>query len=99
MYLMESQRRFRGRSSCGVRGRRRKNCDTSSRCSRTSILQRCSPGRKATDGIQRSVHDLKLGEKYGAKADLHLTSAMRQVHNTCDVHHEVATTSLLEVWI
>ncbi len=31
--------------------------------------------------------------------NLHLTSAMRQVHNTCDVHHEVATTSLLEVWI
>ncbi len=31
--------------------------------------------------------------------NLHLTSVMRQVHNTCDVHHDVATTSLLEVWI
>ena len=28
-----------------------------------------------------------------------LTSAMRQVHNTCDEHHDVATASLLEVWI
>jgi hypothetical protein len=28
------------------------------------------PGRKATDGIQRSVRDLKLGEKYGAKVEL-----------------------------
>lgn len=31
--------------------------------------------------------------------NLHLTSAMRQVHNTCDEHHDVATASLLEVWI
>jgi uncharacterized protein len=28
------------------------------------------PGRKATDGIQHSVRDLKLGEKYGAKVEL-----------------------------
>ena len=31
--------------------------------------------------------------------NLHLTSEMRQVHNTCDEHHDVATASLLEVWI
>jgi starvation-inducible DNA-binding protein len=31
--------------------------------------------------------------------NLHLTSAMRQVHNTCDEHGDVATASLLEVWI
>jgi starvation-inducible DNA-binding protein len=31
--------------------------------------------------------------------NLRLTSAMRQVHNTCDEHHDVATASLLEVWI
>jgi starvation-inducible DNA-binding protein len=31
--------------------------------------------------------------------NLHLTSAMRQVHNTCDVYHDVATTNPLEVWI
>src|SRR6202050_612772 len=28
-----------------------------------------------------------------------LTSIMRQVHNTCESHGDVATTSLLEVWI
>jgi starvation-inducible DNA-binding protein len=28
-----------------------------------------------------------------------LTSIMRQVHDTCDDHNDVATTSLLEVWI
>jgi uncharacterized protein len=28
------------------------------------------PGRQATEGIQRSVHDLNLGEKYGAKVEL-----------------------------
>jgi starvation-inducible DNA-binding protein len=28
-----------------------------------------------------------------------LTAIMRQVHNTCDSHGDVATTSLLEVWI
>lgn len=28
-----------------------------------------------------------------------LTSAMHQVHNTCGEHRDVATTSLLEVWI
>src|SRR5258708_37982410 len=28
------------------------------------------PGRKATDGIQRSAADLKLGEKVGAKVEL-----------------------------
>ena len=28
-----------------------------------------------------------------------LTSIMRQVHNVCDKHGDVATTSLLEVWI
>jgi starvation-inducible DNA-binding protein len=28
-----------------------------------------------------------------------LTSAMRQVHNTCDEYGDVATASLLEVWI
>jgi uncharacterized protein len=28
------------------------------------------PGRKATDGIRRSVHDLKLVEKYGARVEL-----------------------------
>ena len=31
--------------------------------------------------------------------NLALTSAMRQVHNTCDGHGDVATASLLEVWI
>jgi starvation-inducible DNA-binding protein len=31
--------------------------------------------------------------------NLQLTSAMRQVHNTCDDYHDVATASLLEVWI
>lgn len=31
--------------------------------------------------------------------NLHLTSAMRQVHNTCDEYGDVATASLLEVWI
>jgi starvation-inducible DNA-binding protein len=31
--------------------------------------------------------------------NLHLTSAMRQVHDTCDEYHDVATASLLEVWI
>jgi starvation-inducible DNA-binding protein len=31
--------------------------------------------------------------------NLHLTSAMRQAHNTCDQHRDVATASLLEVWI
>ena len=31
--------------------------------------------------------------------NLRLTSAMRQVHNTCDEYHDVATASLLEVWI
>jgi starvation-inducible DNA-binding protein len=31
--------------------------------------------------------------------NLRLTSAMRQAHNTCDDHHDVATASLLEVWI
>jgi starvation-inducible DNA-binding protein len=28
-----------------------------------------------------------------------LTSIMRQVHNVCEKHGDVATTSLLEVWI
>jgi starvation-inducible DNA-binding protein len=28
-----------------------------------------------------------------------LTTAMREVHDTCDEHGDVATTSLLEVWI
>ncbi len=31
--------------------------------------------------------------------NLRLTSLMRQVHNTCEGHGNVATTSLLEVWI
>src|SRR6185437_296712 len=31
--------------------------------------------------------------------NVRLTSAMRQVHNTCDEHGDVATASLLEVWI
>lgn len=31
--------------------------------------------------------------------NLCLTSAMRQVHNTCEEYHDVATASLLEVWI
>src|SRR4051812_37802065 len=31
--------------------------------------------------------------------NLHLTAAMRQVHHTCEEHGDVATTSLLEVWI
>ena len=31
--------------------------------------------------------------------NLSLTSEMRQVHNTCDEHGDVATASLLEVWI
>jgi starvation-inducible DNA-binding protein len=31
--------------------------------------------------------------------NLRLTSGMRQVHNTCDEYHDVATASLLENWI
>ncbi|WP_254021641.1 Dps family protein [Mesorhizobium escarrei] len=31
--------------------------------------------------------------------NLRLTSAMREVHNTCDGYHDLATASLLEVWI
>ena len=31
--------------------------------------------------------------------NLRLTSLMRQVHDTCEGHGDVATTSLLEVWI
>ncbi len=31
--------------------------------------------------------------------NLSLTSAMRQVHDVCDGYHDVATASLLEVWI
>jgi starvation-inducible DNA-binding protein len=31
--------------------------------------------------------------------NLRLTSEMRQVHNTCDEYQDVATASLLEVWI
>lgn len=31
--------------------------------------------------------------------NLRLTSEMQQVHNTCDEHRDVATASLLEVWI
>jgi starvation-inducible DNA-binding protein len=31
--------------------------------------------------------------------NLRLTSAMREVHDTCDEHNDVATASLLEVWI
>lgn len=31
--------------------------------------------------------------------NLHLTSIMREVHNTCAAANDVATTSLLEVWI
>ena len=31
--------------------------------------------------------------------NLRLTAAMRQVHNTCDGYRDVATASLLEVWI
>jgi starvation-inducible DNA-binding protein len=31
--------------------------------------------------------------------NLRLTAAMRQVHNTCEEYHDVATTSLLETWI
>lgn len=31
--------------------------------------------------------------------NLSLASAMRQAHNICDEHHDVATASLLEVWI
>jgi starvation-inducible DNA-binding protein len=31
--------------------------------------------------------------------NLQLTSAMRQAHSTCEKHHDVATASLLEVWI
>ena len=31
--------------------------------------------------------------------NLRLTSAMRQAHDTCEEHGDVATTSLLEVWI
>jgi len=31
--------------------------------------------------------------------NMRLTSAMRQVHNTCDEYGDVATASLLEVWI
>ena len=31
--------------------------------------------------------------------NMRLTAAMRQVHNTCDEYHDVATASLLENWI
>jgi len=31
--------------------------------------------------------------------NLQLTAAMRQVHNTCDEYGDIATASLLEVWI
>ena len=31
--------------------------------------------------------------------NLRLTTAMRQVHELCDGYHDVATASLLEVWI
>ena len=31
--------------------------------------------------------------------NLGLVSAMRQVHNTCDEYSDVATASLIEVWI
>jgi starvation-inducible DNA-binding protein len=31
--------------------------------------------------------------------NIHLTSAMRQVHNVCEEYNDVATASLLEVWI
>ncbi len=31
--------------------------------------------------------------------NIRLTSAMRQVHNTCDEYGDVATASMLEVWI
>lgn len=31
--------------------------------------------------------------------NMRLTAAMRQVHNTCDDYHDVATASLLEAWI
>src|SRR4051812_27413725 len=31
--------------------------------------------------------------------NLQLTAALRQAHNTCDEYHDVATASLLEVWI
>jgi starvation-inducible DNA-binding protein len=31
--------------------------------------------------------------------NLRLTAAMREVHNVCDEHRDVATASLLEVWI
>ena len=31
--------------------------------------------------------------------NIRLTSAMRQVHNVCEEHNDVATASLLEVWI
>jgi starvation-inducible DNA-binding protein len=34
-----------------------------------------------------------------ADDNLRLTSAMRQVHRKCDAHGDVATASLLEVWI
>ena len=28
-----------------------------------------------------------------------LTARLRQAHNVCEEHHDVATTSLVEVWI
>ena len=31
--------------------------------------------------------------------NLHLTSSMREVHGICDKYGDVATASLLEVWI
>ncbi len=31
--------------------------------------------------------------------NIRLTSAMRQVHNVCEKYNDVATASLLEVWI
>jgi starvation-inducible DNA-binding protein len=34
-----------------------------------------------------------------AEDNKHLVAIMRQVHNTCDSHGDIATASLLEVWI
>ena len=51
-----------------------------------------------------SDNDAEFVDPQDMLSELHddnvrLTSAMRQVHNTCDEYHDVATASLIEVWI
>ena len=51
-----------------------------------------------------SDNDAEFVDPQDMLSELHddnvrLTSEMRQVHNTCDEYHDVATASLIEVWI